>query len=186
MELPYEVEFESKSKSDFHKVEKVTAESPAKAGDFKVGDKVKIIKCCYGGCSCTYTGQEGIVSKIDLSNDEPYNVKLGVGGEGSNGMTYTELELIKKGTEIKSTKQEAVKAPLTPKKVMSTIVKKIKNLTKSKSRKLLEKHGLVDENGNFTDQYDEVLMDKLREEKRETILEDLGKVEAEEKKEDKA
>lgn len=75
--------------------------------------------------------------------------------------------------------------PNQPKSHMQKLISFIKNLTLSEDEKLLRKHGMKDENGNYTEAYSGISHNLMHKENETKIIELVKQWEAEEKKEEK-
>lgn len=65
---------------------------------------------------------------------------------------------------------------------MSNVIRKVKDLTKSKEQKLLEKYDVVDECGDLTDTGQRLVIEKALAAHKAEIVADLEKVQSDEDK----
>lgn len=135
----------------------------------KEGDKVR------------YIGQgnpfktELTIKKIDIFNEE---VQV---EENDNWYAVDDLELI---SQTRSDKEITIYKPNNNNN-MNRLINFVKTLTLSKEEKLLRKHGLKTENGDYTTDAKEVVINTLCAEKEPDLIKIAEGLEAQEKEEAK-
>ncbi len=132
---------------------------------FKVGDKVQIV-CNPADKNFTWYPSNGDIDNVrnvELSKASSCNKIVYTLENNIYGWEETELELVTSKGD-KNDMSEQVTA------------KEIKNLKLSEDDRLLLEAGLVDEAGNRTSEYDQVLLDKLAAQYKAEVVENIKTV----------
>jgi len=150
-------------------------------GKLKVGDWVRTTGDGQRRCVDYFTGEIG---EIDLENDKFFVWQNQVDRYGMQGVISSQSKNYKYSWEISFSNPNDIEilSNQINKTIMTTIKEFAKNILLSKEEKLLRKHGLKNDCGDYTQDAKDLVINRLITDNEKYLLEIAEKKEAEETK----